>query len=365
VEEGVEKTTVRRAGSDYAGSIHKVHNHAFRGLRGRDYEPRAIEAAVTSLDEINRRITRGEHILVAESDGKIVGTATGLEEHETLHVCSVAVNPAWQERGIAQMLMEILEEIAQRQRCHKLWLQTAWVMTEATALYERMGFQQEGYMPCQFYGEDFLVFGKVLKKKVEQAKDASRLRGAILIFPGVEELGFVGIYEVLTKARSMGEDGELALDVPPEALLLAREQRVVCANGLVVQPHRRYVGFMDFDFVVIPGGPGVDSLRDDSLLMDLSCIHKAGKILGSVCTGAMVLAWSGVLQGRRAMTQHASKGRLREYCDVVDQRVVIDENIMTSAGVSASLDLGLAVIERFYGENAARKVAQRIEYSWE
>ena len=163
----MERITVRRAGSDDAGSIHQVLNRAFRDLRGRDYELRAIEAAIISLEEINHRITCGDHVMVAESDGVVVGTATGLEEHETLHVCSVAVDPAWQEHGIAQMLMEALEDIAQRQGCHKLWLQTAWVMTEAIALYERMGFQQEGYMPCQFYGEDFLVFGKVLKRTIE------------------------------------------------------------------------------------------------------------------------------------------------------------------------------------------------------
>jgi ribosomal protein S18 acetylase RimI-like enzyme len=60
-----------------------------------------------------------------------VGTATGIEEHESLHVCSVAVDPTFQGQGVARRLMERLEEIARERGCRKLFLQTAWVMTEA------------------------------------------------------------------------------------------------------------------------------------------------------------------------------------------------------------------------------------------
>ena len=190
-------------------------------------------------------------------------------------------------------------------------------------------------------------------------------RGAILIFPGVEELDFVGVYEVLAKARAMADEGHLALAQPPEVLLLAREKRVVCANGLVVQSHRRYAGLAGFDFVVVPGGRGVQALQDDdALLADLSRLQKSGGLLCSVCTGALVLAWAGVLEGRQATTHHAHRERLAAYCQVVDRRVVADGNVITAAGVSASLDLGLALLERFYGPETARQVAQRIEYRW-
>ena len=88
-----------------------------------------------------------------------------------------------------------------------------------------------------------------------------------MIFPGVEELDFVGVYEVLTKVSAMEKEGKLEIDSPPEVLLLAREQRIECANGLVVQPHQRYVGMVDFDFVIVPGGQGVHVLRDDDALL--------------------------------------------------------------------------------------------------
>ena len=157
--------TIRKARSGEAAAIHRVLNAAFRGLRGRGYNHRALEAAIIPPGAIGQRIAQGDHVLVAETEKRIVGTATGLEEHEALHVCSVAVLPDWQGYGIARRLMEALEDIARQRRCHKLWLQTAWAMTEAIALYERLGYQREGYQPRQFYGEDFVMFGKVLEGK--------------------------------------------------------------------------------------------------------------------------------------------------------------------------------------------------------
>jgi ribosomal protein S18 acetylase RimI-like enzyme len=157
------KVVIRNARPGEADDIHRVLVAAFRGLRGRGYSHQAIEAAIVPPGEIVRRMVEGGHVLVAQVGGQIVGTVTGLEEHQALHVCSLAVYPGNQGRGIARRLMEALEEVARRQGCHKLWLQTAWAMTEASALYERLGYQQEGYQSRQFYGEDFLVFGKVLE----------------------------------------------------------------------------------------------------------------------------------------------------------------------------------------------------------
>jgi len=160
----MEEVIVRRARPGEAEAIHRVLAAAFRGLQGRGYSRRALEAAIVPAEEIRRRMAQGGHVLVAEAGGQITGTATGLEEHQALHVCSVAVHPEWQGRGIGRQLMEVLEDIARRRGCYKLWLQTAWAMTEAIALYKRLGYQQEGYQPRHFYGEDFLMFGKVLER---------------------------------------------------------------------------------------------------------------------------------------------------------------------------------------------------------
>ena len=358
-----EEVKIREARHIEADAIHSVLEAAFRNLRGRGYGNQALEAAILPPEEINRRIVNGDHVLVAEYGGRIAGTATGLEEHESLHVCSVAVHPDWQGRGIGQRLMEALEDIARRHKCNKLWLQTAWAMTEALALYEKVGYQVEGYQPRHFYGEDFLLSGKVLTKDIDPGRKTSALTGAILIYPGVEELDFVGVYEVLCKTRTLAVEGELTLMVPLDVTLLAREQLVHCANGLVTQPHLRYAGLAEYEFVVVPGGPGVHNLQnDETLLTDIAYFHQLDGLLCSVCTGALVLAWAGVLEGRRATTHHRYRETLVDYCHVVDQRVVTDGRIITAAGVSASLDLGLVLVERFFGRRAAHEVAQRIEY---
>jgi ribosomal protein S18 acetylase RimI-like enzyme len=156
------EVTICEAEPDDVGAIQAVLAAAFRKLRGRGYSHLALEVAIISLQEIRERILIGNHVLVAKIEGEIVGTVTGIEEYETFRVCSLAVHPACWGWGIARKLLTALENIARLRKCKKLWLQTAWSMTEAIGLYQRMGFEQEGFQPCQFFGEDFLMFGKVL-----------------------------------------------------------------------------------------------------------------------------------------------------------------------------------------------------------
>ena len=355
---------VRRARVEDTVSIHHILAAAFRNMRDRGYSHRASEAAIVSPQEINQRILKDNHVFVAVVDGCILGTATGIEEHETLHICSLAVHPDHWGRGIGRRLMETLEIVARSQGCHKVWLQTAWSMDEAISLYEGLGYKQEGYQPRQFYGEDFLLFGKELSRPDTPNISTPILNGAIILFPGVEELDFVGVYEVLTKTNAMAEEGKLTLEKPPRISLLARLQRITCANGLVVHPHDRIQDMSAFDFIVLPGGRGVKALqKDGELLNALRTFEAEGKVISSVCTGAFVLAWAGILEGRKATTHHHHRGNLAKYCEVVAERVVSDGSIVTAAGISASLDLGLQLVNRFYGPSIAKQVAIRIEYT--
>jgi quercetin dioxygenase-like cupin family protein/ribosomal protein S18 acetylase RimI-like enzyme len=162
-EEPVSEVGIRAAQADDAWALHEVMKRAFNGLRGRRYSEKAIDAAIMTAQEIRDRIShKGTHVLVATLGEQIVGTASGIEEHESLHVCSMAVDPSYQGQGVAHRLMKELEILAQQSGCRKLFLQTGWAMTEAIALYRRLGYRQEGYQHTHFYGEDFLLFGKVL-----------------------------------------------------------------------------------------------------------------------------------------------------------------------------------------------------------
>jgi ribosomal protein S18 acetylase RimI-like enzyme len=156
---------IRTATVNDVDTICLVLQKAFASLRGRGYSERALRAAMYPPAFVRERIEQGAHVLVAETDGRIIGTATGIEEHESLHVCSVAVDPAFGGQGIARRLMQELEKIARERSCYKIFLQTAWSMIEAIGLYGKLGYDQEGYQRKHFYGEDFLMFGKLLKEK--------------------------------------------------------------------------------------------------------------------------------------------------------------------------------------------------------
>jgi len=185
--------------------------------------------------------------------------------------------------------------------------------------------------------------------------ELSLRRIAILVFPGVEELDFVGVYEVLAKLEQM-EECDLEVE------LVGTEGEITCALGMRVVPHKTYRGLADYDLLVVPGGRGVEALMGDEQLLREIKEFSQEHIVCSVCTGAFVLGAAGVLEGRRATTHHRRKEELKEFCEVVEDRVVRDENVITAAGVSAALDLGLKIVELACGREAAERVAERVEY---
>ena len=100
------------------------------------------------------------------------------------------------------------------------------------------------------------------------------------------------------------------------------------------------------------------------MLADIAQYHNSGGLLCSACTGALVLAWAGVLNGRKATTHKKHRDVLADHCEVVDQRLCIDGDIVTSAGISSSIDLGLYLLEHYYGKEVALTVADRIQYKY-
>ncbi|MCW4020631.1 MAG: DJ-1/PfpI family protein [Candidatus Bathyarchaeota archaeon] len=183
----------------------------------------------------------------------------------------------------------------------------------------------------------------------------------VYVFPKVEELDFAGVYEVLAKSRAMKEDGTLSIEYPLQVDILASEESIECANGLVVKPHKIIDNFQEYDMIIVPGGRGIRALiRNKSFLRKIKRFSEE-HIVCAVCTGALVLAEAGVLEGKTATTHHNHKEKLKRFCKVADSRVVVDSNVITAGGVSCSLDLGLKILETIYDKKTVGLVANRLE----
>ncbi len=191
----------------------------------------------------------------------------------------------------------------------------------------------------------------------------------ILIFDDVEVLDFCGPFEVFSTARPVGDDGDDARLFT--AITIAEQDRLItCRGGLLVQPHATVDAHPPLDILVVPGGQGTRRELHNARLLDwIAAQDGRAELTTSVCTGAFLLAQRGLLDGRRATTHWASIAWMRgayPAVEVVDTARVVDEgHVITSAGVSAGIDMALHVVARLHGEETATRTARAMEYDYD
>ncbi len=181
----------------------------------------------------------------------------------------------------------------------------------------------------------------------------------MLLFPDAEELDVVGPFEVF---------GMLAKHIDQEwqvVTVAETAQPVACAKGLVVTPDRSFDACPPLDVLVVPGGFGTRREVDNEQLVGF--VRRQGarcRWVTSVCTGAFILHRAGFLNGRRATTHWAALDLLRALpdVDVVEQRFVVDGNVITAAGVSAGIDMALYLVGQVNDPETARAVQKAMEY---
>jgi putative intracellular protease/amidase len=178
---------------------------------------------------------------------------------------------------------------------------------------------------------------------------------AIPLYEGFTALDAVGPYEVLT--RLPGADVRFAAVEPGPVTTDAGVLSVVAPHALadLGQP----------DVVVVPGGPAArDLLGHPHPMVDwLAAVHPGTTWTTSVCTGSLILAAAGVLAGKDATTHWGSLDLLgRLGACPTDRRVVFDGKVVTAAGVSAGIDMALALAARIAGDDVARMIQLGIEY---
>jgi transcriptional regulator GlxA family with amidase domain len=184
----------------------------------------------------------------------------------------------------------------------------------------------------------------------------------LLVFEGVEELDAVGPWEVLSHwTQQHPEDGW-------DAFCLSKDGApVVGAKSLVLGAHHSADDAPPLDVLVHPGGPGTRAmLRDPEHLDRIRDLRATTPLMTSVCTGSLVYAAAGLLTGRRATTHWASLNLLSELDPTVvtdvAARFVDDGDLITSAGVSAGIDMALHLVARLASVERAREVRRYLQY---
>lgn len=185
---------------------------------------------------------------------------------------------------------------------------------------------------------------------------------AVYLFEGVEELDWVGPWEVLASWAHWFPKDQVSV------YTVARtEGPVCCAKGMRVLPDHAVEDAPSPDVLLVPGGQGTrPQIGDEDVKSWLRGAASSGVLMTSVCTGSLLLADAGLLDDRPATTHWASLEALGEMGKGIDVRTegrfVDAGEVVTAAGVSAGIDMALHLVARLASEETARQVRRYIEY---
>jgi transcriptional regulator GlxA family with amidase domain len=187
----------------------------------------------------------------------------------------------------------------------------------------------------------------------------------IFVFDDVEVLDFCGPFEVFSVAGRQIAPGTLSVFTVAQTPgpLLAR-------NGLSVNPKYTFAEAPAIDVLLIPGGLGTRPLLHNAeVIAWIGQRAAAAELVLSVCTGALLLAKAGLLDGLTATTHHGALDLLREVGPAAnvrdDVRFVDNGRVITSAGVAAGIDMSFHVVDKLLGRDTAIATARHIEYPWQ
>ncbi|MBS4200568.1 DJ-1/PfpI family protein [Bacillus sp. FJAT-49732] len=201
-------------------------------------------------------------------------------------------------------------------------------------------------------------------------------RVGILLYDFVDILDFTGPAEVLSLTAN--NKAEEALTLYKKHLLPTRPFEVITISdsgkqmkthsGIKVEPDYDIDHCPPIDILIIPGGPlrAVQSVAKNKKIREWIIKHKKIEYICTVCTGAFILGETGLLDGKKAATHHlASKIFQKKYPDIIvetDTKVVHDDNLLSSGGVSSGINMALYLVEQIMGKSIAERTAKNIEF---
>jgi cyclohexyl-isocyanide hydratase len=182
---------------------------------------------------------------------------------------------------------------------------------------------------------------------------------AFILFDRMTMLDFVGFYDAIAKLRILKLMDNVTWDLCAMSGEITDELGMTSKAGLVAPDLSSY------DLLFVPGGMGTRELRLDGEFVGWLQTAKDVPWKVSVCTGALLLGAAGFLEGKKATTNPNCYDLLAPYCaEVVKRRIVADGTIVTGGGVSASIDLGLYMLERLAGAEAIPRAVQMMDYPY-
>ena len=193
-----------------------------------------------------------------------------------------------------------------------------------------------------------------------QTEEMTARRIVFLIFDGLQPIDLVGPHEVFSYAGRLSHDGEYRCQVAARAAGPVRTP-----SGLLIHAEHSVfdLGPAGIDTIVVVGGAGVDAACRDGVLVEwLAAAGRTARRVASVCTGVFLLAAAGLAEGRRVTCHWSRAGQLAAghpgLTVDADPIFIRDGRIWTSAGVTAGMDLALALVEEDLGAQVARDVAR-------
>ena len=191
----------------------------------------------------------------------------------------------------------------------------------------------------------------------------------MVIFDDAEVLDFCGPFEVFSATRLDEEKRREEASPFDVRLVSERGETITASGGMRVVSDHGFENCPKLDILCVPGGWGTRrELSNPAMLVWLRSRAAEVELLTAVCTGSMLLGFAGLLDGRRATTHWRSLDWMRESFPSLsvayDEHVVDDGTLITSAGISAGIDLALKVVARYCGESIARATARHMEYPY-
>lgn len=179
-------------------------------------------------------------------------------------------------------------------------------------------------------------------------------RIVFILYPRLTQLDFTGPYEVLAR-------------MPDSEVIIASKDggALVTEMGLTFANLRALADIEACDLIMIPGGPGqTEAMLDPDFMAEVKRLGASAKYITSVCTGSLILAAAGLITGKRAGSHWAYRDLLAAFGAIPDDaRVVRDGNVITGGGVTAGIDIALAIVADLKGAEVAKMIQLMIEYA--